>query len=87
MAHHFAADVRLLEDIHGLKQQRLRQPQARDQFGQGRLPGEALEDRVQVVQRMADLVDRQFLGLAQLPIPVEGLLLEKNRISPPEDAK
>ncbi|MFN9938200.1 MAG: hypothetical protein ACK56I_01890, partial [bacterium] len=46
----------------------------RRQLGPAR---EGVEHRVQVVQRVADLVDRQGLGLAQLPVLVEGLLFEE----------
>jgi hypothetical protein len=38
---------------------------------------EALEDRIEIVQRVADLVDRERLGLAQLAAFVEGFLFEE----------
>ena len=53
------ADPRLLEEVHGLQQQRLGETQGLRQLGQPRLARDAIEDRIEVVQRMADLVQGQ----------------------------
>jgi hypothetical protein len=74
---HLAADARLLEDHLRLPDLRLLQPQVGGQRGQSRAVRERVEHRVQVVQRMADLVDRQRLRLAQPALHVEGLFLEE----------
>src|SRR5260370_26973016 len=55
----FGADLRLLEEVHRLQQQRLHQAQCPCQRGQSRLARNAVEDRIEIVQRMADLVQRQ----------------------------
>ena len=77
VAGHLAADAGLLEDVHRLQQQRPADADAVDQPGQRRRAREGGEDRVEIVQRMADLVDRQRLGLAHPARIVEGLLLEE----------
>jgi hypothetical protein len=77
MAADFAADARLLEDVHRLQQQRLGDAQPRHQPGKRRLAREVLEDRVEVVQRMADLVDPARLALLQTAVCLERLLLEE----------
>ena len=46
-------------------------------LGQAPAAGERSEHRVEVVQRVPDLVDRQLLRLAQLPGLVEGVGLEE----------
>jgi hypothetical protein len=53
------------------------QAQVGGQRGQRGPRENAVEHRVEVVQRVADLVDRQRLGLAQPPSGVEGLFLEE----------
>ena len=72
-----AADPRLLEDVHRLQQQGLGDAELGHQRGQRRLAREALEDRVEIVQRVADLVDRARLALPQPALSVERLLLEE----------
>ncbi len=72
-----AADPGLLEDVHRLQDRRVLVAQVGAQFGQRRGVAETLEDRVQVVHGVAQLVDRQRLGLAQLAIGRERLLLEE----------
>ena len=54
-----AADMRLLEEVHRLQQQRLAEAQRPRQLGQARLARDAVEDGIEIVQRMADLVQRQ----------------------------
>jgi hypothetical protein len=77
MADHLAADPRLLEDVHRLQQQRRNDAEPRDQRRELRPAREAREGRIEVVQGMADLVDRGGLALAQPAALVECLLLEE----------
>ena len=77
VAGHRAADPWLLEDQHRLQEHRLRQARRRHQRRDRRRAGEGREHRIQVVQRVADLVDRLRLGLAQAALLVEGLRLEE----------
>mmetsp|Transcript_18066 Transcript_18066/g.43126 ORF Transcript_18066/g.43126 Transcript_18066/m.43126 type:complete len:275 (+) Transcript_18066:542-1366(+) len=74
---HLAADARLLEDEHALPDLRPAQAHAGRHLAQRLALGEGAEDWVEVVHRVADLVDRQFLGHAQPALLIEGLLLEK----------
>ena len=74
---HLTTDAGLLEDQHRLPQHGLLQAQVMGQFGQLGPARELVEHRVQVVQRMADLVDRQGLGLAQPAPRVESLFFEE----------
>ena len=77
VADHLGTDPRLLEDVHGLEEQGLDVADVRRDLGQGRAAGELIEDRVEVVERVPDLVDRQLLRLAQLPGLGEGIGLEE----------
>ena len=74
---HFAADAGLFEGVHRLPQLRLRQPQASRNTGQRRAAREGVKHRVPVMQGVADLVDRQRFGLAQLAGGVKGLLFKE----------
>ena len=53
----FAADVRLLEDVHRLQQERLVNSQIRDEFFDFVPPREFREHWIEIVQRMTNLVD------------------------------
>jgi len=77
VAMHLAADARLLEDVHRLDQQRPRQADRPGDPGEPRIAREPVEHRVEIVQGVADLVQRQLLGLAQPPLGVEGVGLEE----------
>ena len=65
---HLAPDGRLLEDEHRLPHLRLLHTQVTHHGRQVFPVGEGVKHRVEVVQGMADLVDRQVLGLLQSPI-------------------
>ncbi|EAU69750.1 conserved hypothetical protein [Stigmatella aurantiaca DW4/3-1] len=73
----FAADVGLLEDVHGLQEERAGQSQLRGQRRQLGRAREPVEHRLQVVQRMADLVDGQRLRLSEGTVWPEGVLFEE----------
>jgi hypothetical protein len=77
MADYLAADPRLLEDVHGLQQQGRRDAELADQRGEVRRAREALEGQIEVVEGMADLVDRGGLALPEPALAVERLLLEE----------
>ena len=66
-----------LADVHRLEEPRVVEPDVGGHLGQGRLPREGGEGRVEVVQRVADLVDRLLDGLAELAVGPERLLLEE----------
>ena len=51
--------LRLLEEVHRLQQQRLAEAQRLRQRGKLRLARDAVEHRIEIVQRMADLVQGQ----------------------------
>ncbi len=74
---HFAADVRLLEDVHRLVQQRLLDAELDGELVQLRVVRERLEDRIEIVHRVPDLVDRELLRLPQHAALVERLLFEE----------
>lgn len=82
-----AADQRLLEDVHRLQEQRPLDPEARDQLGQPRIAREPREHRVEIVERVADLVDRSLDRLAQRAVRGERVLLEEapDRVSRAEE--
>ena len=77
MPAHLAADSRLLEDVHGLIHERPRDAELERERVQPRTVGEPFEDRVEIVQRVPDLVDRELLRSAKCARPVECLLLEE----------
>ncbi len=77
VADDLAADFRLLEDVHGLEQQRQGDAEVAHQLGQSRPARERFEDRIDVVERMADLVDRALLAVPQPARLVERLPLEE----------
>ncbi|MEI2756014.1 MAG: hypothetical protein V9F46_06100 [Chitinophagaceae bacterium] len=72
-----AADTGLLEDVHRLPDQGLGQPSVPRHLRQRFPARELVEHRVEVMHRVADLVDRQRLVLPQFPVRVEGLFLEE----------
>jgi len=82
-----AADERILEDVHRLYQERLLDPEIGDHSGERRIPGEPRERRVEVVEGVADLVDRRRLGLPQLTAREKRLLSKKKRIWSPDVRK
>jgi hypothetical protein len=77
MRGHFSADPRLFEDVHGLYKSRRSQTDLRSDRRQARIARKPIEVRIQIVQRMTYLIDRQvFLG-GQQAIVIECALLEK----------
>ena len=73
-----AADPRLLEDVHRLQQQRLLRARSRAATAAKlRLAREGREHGIEIVQRVADLVDRQLLRLPQAALLVERIGLEE----------
>jgi hypothetical protein len=87
VADHLAADPGLLEDVHGLDQQRLDDPET---GGQGREPGssgEGVEHRIEIVKSMAHLVDRPCFSTVSLPSASNAPASKKKRILSPESRK
>ncbi len=77
VADDLAADARLLEDVHGLQEQRLGHA---DVFRDGRelrSAAECVEDGIEVVHRVAELVEREMRLAAQAAFAVESILLEE----------
>src|SRR5215510_2183216 len=72
-----AADVRLFEDVHRLQEQRLGESQTGADRRQPGLPRKGVEDRVEIVQRVPDFVDRALLGVSQAAVGGESLLFKK----------
>ena len=58
----FAADARLLEDVHRLQEQRLGDAEIGYQLFDCRRARELIKHRIKVVQRVADLINRLLLG-------------------------
>src|SRR5215204_3459978 len=69
-------DMRLLEEIHGLQQQRPGEAERTREVGKVRSTRDAIEDGIEIVQRMADLVQGQRYRL------VGRLLLEEEADCP-----
>lgn len=77
VARHFAADVRLFEDIHRLQKHGIFHADRRRDVFDLLTAREALEDRIEIVKCVSDLVDRLFLRVLQRSVIVEGILLEE----------
>src|SRR2546428_4881842 len=77
MASDLAADIRLFEDVHRLQEQRLDVTQTGADPRHFRLPRKGVEDRVEIVQRMPDFIDRSLLGVSQAPVGSESALFKK----------
>jgi len=56
MARHLTADVRLLEDVHRLQQERIDHAEIRCHVGKCRSSAECIELGIEVVHRMTELV-------------------------------
>src|ERR1051325_4316717 len=65
MTSNFATDARLLEDVHRLQQQRTFDSQIGNDFPYFRSARKLIEDRIEIVKRVADLIDRLLLALPQ----------------------
>jgi len=74
---HFAADLRLLEDIHGLPQLGRFETDLAQGLGKHRQPAKPGEFRHEVMQGMADLVDRVLLRPVQCPVFRQCIFLEE----------
>ena len=59
-----AADEGLLEDVLRLQQEWRAIAQRARGCGEIRRAGETVEHRIEIMQRMADLIEREVLGLA-----------------------
>src|SRR5262249_32603125 len=77
MACDLAADIRLFEDVHRLQEQRLGVTQIAADRRQPRLPRKGVEDRVEIVQRVTDFIDRALLGVSQGDAGGESLFFKK----------
>jgi hypothetical protein len=77
VADHFPADARLLEDVHRLQQQRRLQADVARDRGKGCRAAECIEHRVEVVHRVAELVEAQVRICAQPAGGVKGVLFEE----------
>ena len=83
MAGDFAADLRLLEDIHRLQEQWLFNTEVGNQLSYGRGTGEFAEDRIEFMKRVPDLVNRTLFALLETAIRKEGIFFkeESNLVS------
>src|SRR5215813_11724059 len=72
-----AADIRLFEDVHRLQEQRLGVTQIAADRRQRGLPRKGVEDRVEIVQRVPDFIDRALLGVSQADVGSESLFFKK----------
>src|SRR5262245_48669052 len=77
MACDLAADVRLFEYVHRLHEQRLGVTQIAADRRQPRLPRKVVKDRVEIVQRVPDFIDRALLGVSQAAVGSESLFFKK----------
>jgi len=77
VAHHFAANVRLFENIHGLQRQGLLLAKAGADQPEGILPRESVKGVVKVVHGMADLVERKRQRFGEVAIFVERFFLKE----------
>src|SRR5262249_35261010 len=77
MTRNLAADIRLLEDIHRLNEIRVVKSDGLGHLFDLFTPREAIEDRIEIVQRVTYLVDRLFFPILQRPIRVESILLKE----------
>src|SRR5215475_2167521 len=77
MAGDIAADIRLFEDVHRLQEDRLGVTQIGADRRQLRLSRKGVEDRVEVVQRVPDFIDRPLLVVSQAAIGSESVLFKK----------
>ena len=74
---HFAANTRLLENVHRLPDLRLSQAQAARHRIEGSTVREIDKHRIQIMQSVADFVDGQHFGLLEAAVGCKGLFLKK----------
>src|SRR5262245_44827672 len=77
MACDLAADVRLFGEVHRYYEQRLGVTQISAGLRQPRLPRKGVKDRVEIVQRVPDFIDRALLGVSQAGVGSESLFFKK----------
>ncbi len=77
MAVHFSADMRRLEDVHGLGQQRVPDPKIAGDMPKPRIMRKGGKDRIDIVQGVADLVQGIVLALDEIALLIERLLFEE----------
>ena len=77
VADHFTADSRWLENIHGLKDQRVPEADTSRHIGECRRARERVEDGIEIVHRMSHLVEAVFFRLPQRAVIVERIFLEE----------
>src|SRR6185437_10056700 len=73
MAGHFAADARLLEYVHRLQQQRTFDSQIGNDFPYLWSARKLIEGRIEIMKRVANLIDRFLLALLQSAVRTEGV--------------
>jgi len=73
----FTADVRLLEDVHRLQQQRVAHADVTRNRSKLRRAAERVEHRIEIVHRMPEFVERQVRLRTQTPRLVERILFKK----------
>ncbi len=77
MTGNFAANARLLENVHRLQQQRVSDAEISYELFDFGCARKVVERWIQIVERVADLVDRLLLTLPQRAIRKEGVLFEE----------
>ena len=77
MPAYFATDLGLLEDVHGLHERRRGVVDGGERISEEGRAAESAEVRLEVVERMADLVDRAGLVAIQRATRVESVLLQE----------
>jgi hypothetical protein len=77
MARHLSANSRLLEDVHRLKQEWIDHPDVMCHRGEFGRSTERVEDRIEVMHRMSELVERKVWLGAERAVLIEGILFEE----------
>ena len=79
----FTSNVRLFEDVHGLQQQWFDDPKIRNEPLDGRRSRKPVKDRIEVVERVSDLINRSLLALPQRSVRKKSILFkEKTNLVP-----
>src|SRR5262245_46684737 len=77
MAGDLASYIRLFENVHRCQKQRLAVTQIGADRRQLRLSRKGVENRIDVVQRVPDFIDRALLGVSQPAVGGESVLFKK----------
>ncbi len=83
----FAADERLLEDVHRLHEPRIDDAEIRDEPGHAGRPREAIELTIEIVHPVADLLMARSFGTRSAPVASTASSSKKNRMSSAESRK